>query len=172
MNFDYISPYYSVGERCLFGSKLDFHRRLFPQILRTSHKVLLLGEGKGRFLKYLLKENSSCEITIIESSRKMVESINKLILTQDRFRVEIKNIPIERYKCDQKFDFICSFFFWDCFSDYQLNRYLPQILNLLCDKGYWHNADFVDQPQITCFQFLKILFLSGCYIYFFVILRE
>ena len=143
----------------MFGEKLDFHRRLFPKTLRISDKVLLLGEGRGKFLQFLLNENKTCEVTIVESSKRMAQLIYNLIPRRDRFRVEIKNISIEHYKSDQRFDLICSFFFWDCFSEYQLNRHIPSILKLLCNKGHWHNADFVDQPQINIVTRLsKILF--------------
>ena len=167
VNFDYIAPYYSLGEKYFFGEKLNFHRRLFPHTLRTSNKVLLLGEGRGKFLQYLLKENNSCEITIIESSKRMAESIYNLIPRRDRFRVEIKNISVNHYKSDHKFDLICSFFFWDCFSEYQLNRYIPLMVDLLGNKGYWHNADFVDHSKINCYQTLKnFIFIRSLYLFF------
>ena len=151
----------------MFGEKLDFHRKLFPKTLRISQKVLLLGEGRGKFLQYLLKENKTCEITIIESSKKMAQLIYNLIPRRDRFRVEIKNIAIEYFKSDRRFDLICSFFFWDCFSEYQLNRHIPSMLKLLCYKGYWHNADFVDHSKISCYQtFKNFIFLRLLYLFF------
>ena len=167
VNFDSIAPYYSFGEKYLFGDKLDFHRRLFPKTLRISDKVLLLGEGRGKFLQFLLNENKTCEVTIVESSKRMAQLIYNLIPHRDRFRVKIKNISIEHYKSDQRFDLICGFFFWDCFSEYQLNRHIPSILKLLCNKGHWHNADFVDRHKLTCYQtFKNFIFLRSLYLFF------
>lgn len=167
VNFDYISPYYSLGEKYFFGEKLNFHRRLFPHTLRISNKVLLLGEGRGKFLQYLLKENNSCKITIIESSKRMAESIYNLIPHRDRFRVEIKNISIKHFKSDHRFDLICSFFFWDCFSEYQLNHHIPLMIDFLGNKGYWHNADFVDVSKINCYQtFKNFIFIRSLYLLF------
>jgi len=167
VNFDYIAPYYSLGEKLCFGEKLNFHRTLFPQVLRSSGKILLLGEGRGKFLEFLLKENNSCEVVVIESSKRMAESIYNLIPCGDRFRVEIKNIPIEHFNSDHKFDLICSFFFWDCFSKNQIKRSIPLMLNLINNKGYWHNADFVDHRKITCYHTLKNFILIRILYFFF-----
>lgn len=167
VNFDFIAPYYSLGEKLCFGEKLNFHRTLFPHILRSSGKILLLGEGRGKFLEFLLKENKSCEVVVIESSKRMTESIYNLIPYRDRFRVEIKNIPIEYFNSDHRFDLICSFFFWDCFSKDQINRSIPLMLSLVNNKGYWHNADFVDHRKITCFHTLKnFILIRILYLFF------
>lgn len=167
VNFDSIAPFYSLGERYFFGEKLNFHRKLFPHTLKISKKILLLGEGRGKFLHFLLEKNNSCEITIIESSKRMTEFIYNVIPRRDRFRVEIKNISIEDYKSDQRFDLICSFFFWDCFSEYHLHRYIPLILDLLENKGYWHSADFIEHSKINSYQTLKnFIFIRLLYLFF------
>ena len=110
----------------------------------NSRSVLLLGEGRGKFLQELLAINHCCSVTIVDSSTRMIR-YQKSIVTKDNLdRVNFHCVSIETFSTNQKFDLICSFFFWDCFTVQQINKLVPSCSRLLLTKGLWINSDFID----------------------------
>ena len=143
-NFNIIAPLYRIGEFLCFGDLLQESRMQFTDNLSSPKFVLLLGEGRGYFLKSLLCLNKKCFVTVVESSSVMIRYQKSIIPKKDLDRVYFKNISLENFYSYTKFDLVCSFYFWDCFSDEEINLLLPKVVKVLSDRGYWINADFVD----------------------------
>ena len=70
--FNTISPLCQVGELLFFGNLLQESRIQFRDNLTSPKFVLLLGEGGGNFLKFLLSSNKKCLVTVVESSLVMI----------------------------------------------------------------------------------------------------
>ena len=57
--FDLIASFYPLLEQIVFGSTLSRARRFFILRVREGNKILLIGEGNGRFLFEMVKQTSS-----------------------------------------------------------------------------------------------------------------
>jgi len=144
MSFDHIAPIYNIGENIFFGNQLNLARTVFTDELMNSHSVLLLGEGRGKFLRELLAINHNCSVTIVDSSSRMIRYQKSKVSKANFDRVNFHCVSIETFSTNQKFDLICSFFFWDCFTVQQINKLVPSCSTLLLTKGLWITSDFID----------------------------
>jgi len=66
--FDLIANFYPLLEQIVFGSTLSRSRRFFARRVLEGNEILLVGEGNGRFLFEMAKQNSSASFTVIDSS--------------------------------------------------------------------------------------------------------
>lgn len=73
MSFDAIAPYYRWLERVTAGPLLQRCRTEFLHELKDARNILLLGEGRGRFLMELLRQNPEAHITCVDASARMLE---------------------------------------------------------------------------------------------------
>jgi cyclopropane fatty-acyl-phospholipid synthase-like methyltransferase len=162
MSFDHIAPIYNIGENFFFGNRLNLARTVFTDELMNSRSVLLLGEGRGKFLEELLAINHCCSVTIVDSSTRMIRYQKSKVTKANFDRVNFHCVSIETFTTNQKFDLICSFFFWDCFTVQQINKLVPSCIKLLLTKGLWINSDFIDlmnQRNYTNYFKIRLLYL-------------
>jgi hypothetical protein len=73
MSFDAIAPHYRWLERVTAGSLLQRCRTQFIHEIKGAQSVLLLGEGRGRFLTELVRINPDAQITCVDASARMLE---------------------------------------------------------------------------------------------------
>lgn len=155
VNFDRVARFYSLAEKIFFGEGLNNARTYFAQYSKLTKTVLLVGEGRGHFLKFLLNQNQFCKITVVDSSGQMIKLMKSKIGPNDLNRVDFHNTRLENFTPKVKYDLVCTFFFWDCFSTFELNNLVPKFLDFLKVDGIWINADFID--GINNFSFSNIL---------------
>jgi SAM-dependent methyltransferase len=74
MSFDRIAPNYQFFETIAFGNALQRARTAFLWQIRDGERVLVLGEGDGRFLAELLRRNPEAEIDCIDASAAMIRN--------------------------------------------------------------------------------------------------
>lgn len=90
MSFDAIAPHYRWLECVTAGSLLQQCRTAFIHELAGSQNILLLGEGRGRFLVPLLRLTPHARITCLDSSARMLEltrsTLNRQNLPEDRIQ--------------------------------------------------------------------------------------
>ena len=70
--FDLVAPIYPALERLVFGAHLDNARQAFVENIIEANRVLLVGEGNGRFLKSLIARKRTGFIKVVEKSRAMI----------------------------------------------------------------------------------------------------
>jgi ubiquinone/menaquinone biosynthesis C-methylase UbiE len=70
--FDLIASFYPLLEQIVFGSTLSQTRRFFARRVSEGYKILLVGEGNGRFLFEMVKQTSSASFTVFDSSAQML----------------------------------------------------------------------------------------------------
>ena len=140
--FDKIAKYYNLLEILAFG-KILYGTRLYL-LTRNSNpnNILLVGEGTGCFLKYLVNCYPKSSITIVDSSNRMIKKMreynqiskvqNITILQQDYF----KHIPAAKY------DLIYTNFFLDCFKSTDVLKIIAKIRVMLNETGEWNDVDF------------------------------
>lgn len=142
MNFDKVAPYYSLLEKLTFGNNLHDARLAFVPKLTKAKNILLIGEGRGRLLNEILKHNSLANITIVESSRAMISEMKKLPKVKNVSSIKFENLCFFHFSTQERFDAICTCFFWDCFKEKEVKTGVDKVNKLLEANGLWINVDF------------------------------
>ena len=144
--FGRLTRLYQLLEFIAFGNSLAKARMAFIQKLKTSQKILILGEGDGRFLLKLRKQNPTAHIDCIDLSEKMLtkakerlKSHNERNLENLHFRqVDIRDVSLP----EDTYDTIVTLFFLDCFNQNSSEKIISKIVQSLRPGGYWYWADF------------------------------
>jgi ubiquinone/menaquinone biosynthesis C-methylase UbiE len=145
MSFDRLAPHYRWMETILAGRKMQICRTEHMCRIVNPRRVLMLGEGPGKFLEAFCRRFKTCEITCIDSSRRM------LALAEERLRAvsfphgQIQFVHADIRSCDlpsASFDLIVSHFFLDCFQSEELQHLIPKISRSAMPQASWLLADF------------------------------
>jgi ubiquinone/menaquinone biosynthesis C-methylase UbiE len=142
MDFNKIAPYYSLLESLLFCGALQATRTSFIHYLVDAEKILLIGEGRGRLLKELLRLNPKAEVWVVEQSASMIEKMKCDLEPFDFKKVTFINESFLTYPGTYQFDAVCTCFFFDCFESAEVKNGIGKIYSLLKVDGIWMNADF------------------------------
>ncbi|MFN7934793.1 MAG: class I SAM-dependent methyltransferase [Bryobacteraceae bacterium] len=124
MNADPLAPIYRWLEYAAFGRLLETCRFFFLPELRLARRVLILGEGDGRFLARFLQSNPTATVDVIEQSPKMIALARARLSAPDLARVTFHSsnqIPPHAY------DTIVTHFFLDCLSPAEASRLIAGI---------------------------------------------
>ena len=87
MNCDPLARWYRWLEYAGFGRALERTRLAFLDTTATATRVLVLGDGDGRFLRAFLKVNPRAEIDCVDSSAKMLALARQRVGAADAARV-------------------------------------------------------------------------------------
>src|SRR5437762_6628676 len=137
--FDLLAPHYRWMERILAGSQLQKCRTKYLPAIADAKRILLLGEGPGRFLCEVLRSCPLAEITCLDSSAKM------LAQARDTTNRNVTFVHADVFEYDfprEHYDAVATHFFLDCFRPEQLEVVLPRIAPSLISGGAWVLSDF------------------------------
>jgi ubiquinone/menaquinone biosynthesis C-methylase UbiE len=141
-NFDPLARLYRYLEFGMFGRALWNRRIAYLRQLRVSQRVLMAGEGDGRFLTTFLKANPHARVDYFDSSAKMLSlARQRSIADQDRVRyfqadfLEVTQLPAT-------YDAIVTHFFLDCFSEAELERVIAVMARSATADAYWVVSEF------------------------------
>lgn len=145
MSFDRIAPHYQWIERLCAGAELDRCRTAFLDELNHPKRVLIVGEGDGRFLESMLHRFPEVEVTCVDASSAM------LSLTQQRLqRAGVNPMRVTWVHADVlewspppgNFDGIVTHFFLDCFPPDQLAAVTHRLATAARPGARWLVSDF------------------------------
>jgi len=163
--FDKLAPWYGILESLLFGPRLQEMRCAYLDQLADVGTILLIGEGTGLFLERLLKVNPEATVAVVESSAEMIDRCRNRVPSEDCHRVTFHQSTLLKFESVQRFDAVCTFFFWDCFEEYQLPAMLPAISKFQKPESFWIDVDFFetlkDVPTSNFRHFLLLRMLYG-----------
>lgn len=150
MNFDRIAPFYQLLETVTAGTSVQRCRTTFLPTLATAENILLLGEGNGRFLVELLKRWPDKQVTVVDSSHRMLELLKRRLhrngLNPDK--VEYINEDVRQWRPPEaRFDAIVANFFLDCFRPIELQTLIHSLARGARPNALWLIADFDQPPQ-------------------------
>jgi len=151
--FDLLAPYYEGIAQMTFGDTLWRAQIYYCSRVQAGESVLVIGGGTGQLLPHLPREAS---ITYVEQSQNMVR-----IAARKRNDVNFQLIDIMDYQAENKYDWIISPFFLDCFDEHELVRVVNKIKNFLHSDGQWVVTDFQYNDSVG-FQWL----LKGMHVFF------
>jgi hypothetical protein len=145
MSFDLLAPHYRWMEALCAGGQLQRCRTALLGVISAPQRVLVYGEGNGRFLVELCRRFPLAQVTVVEASGVMID------LALARLRREgLADAPVEFIHADAlawqppaaAFDLIVTCFFLDCFREDQLQKLIPVIAGAATAEAQWLLADF------------------------------
>ena len=148
-SFDLIASFYPLLEQIVFGSKLSRARRFFARRVTEGNKILLIGEGNGRFLFEMVKLASSGSFAVVDSSARMLTAAGRRIATVDRCpRIELIHTDILEWRSPAAhYDRIVTHFFLDLFTPHSICQVVEKISRLATEDALWINVDFSSENQ-------------------------
>lgn len=125
MNCDRIAPWYAAMEYASFGNALLQTRCRYLDDCRSAKRVLLLGEGDGRFLQRLIKINPTATFDYVDGSARMIEVARRKCGER---RVNFHQLnPVKDELPSGSYDLIVTHFFLDCLSEEEVQHLVAKI---------------------------------------------
>jgi ubiquinone/menaquinone biosynthesis C-methylase UbiE len=122
LNCDSIARWYRWLEYASFGGALRRRREAFLFELGNPKKVLVLGDGDGRFLQVFVALYPEAQVDAVDSSERMIE------LARARAPgVEFHLADAREFAFDKEYDLAVAHFFFDCFEADELAAMLGRV---------------------------------------------
>ena len=139
--FDSLAPVYRVVEYAAFGGNLQRCRVAMLPHVADCRRVLVLGEGDGRFLADFLTACPGATVEVCDSSPGMIARCR--LRVGDHPRVTFRTGDARTLDVPPAaFDLIVTNFFLDCFPAGQLDPLVRKLSNALEPGGRWIVGDF------------------------------
>jgi ubiquinone/menaquinone biosynthesis C-methylase UbiE len=145
MSFDAVAPYYRWMEFLLAGEILQHGRTAFLGSIPPAKKILILGEGNGRFLLECRRMFPEANITSVDSSARMISLARRRLMGQGMDCDGIEFIHADALTWTPAvggFDLIVTHFFLDCFRADQLQPLIARLALAAAPRANWLLADF------------------------------
>lgn len=158
MSFDTLAPFYRTMEFLSAGGKLQQCRTAFLDEIPPPRRILLAGEGHGRFLPLCAARFPEARITVIDSSSAMLEIARRKV---DSGNVEFIHADVMQWEGpSHTFDLIVTHFFLDCFPPEELASVISRLASCATPDASWLIADFqVARGRAASLRSRIILFL-------------
>jgi SAM-dependent methyltransferase len=164
-NFDRIARPYRWLEYLSFGSLLERCRYYRLPELMKARRALVLGDGDGRFLARLLKENHDLEADVVDLSPVMLRLLSQRIAEAGASgRVTLFQTDALRFVPAGVYDLVVSHFFLDCFDNEELRELVTRIRPHLAREAVWVLSEFAI-PSNLAFLPAQII-VGGLYLAF------
>jgi SAM-dependent methyltransferase len=148
MNADPIASSYRWLEYAAFGHALERARFDFISRASGARRVLILGEGDGRFLARLLGCNRSASVSVVESSARMIQLARERLAPAERSRVEFHHVDAVSHSLPQgPFDLAVTHFFLDTLNCHDAEAVICKVSLLLSPGAGWLVSEFQEPPE-------------------------
>jgi SAM-dependent methyltransferase len=149
-DFNRLARPYRWLEYLTFGPSLWRCRIYFlPQLSRCRH-ALILGDGDGRFTARLLRTNPNIEITAVDASSRMIESLQQAA-TPHRNRLKTTVADIRAWRPadpSAQYDLIVTHFFLDCLTTEEVASLAHRLTPHLRPEAIWVVSEFAIPPTL------------------------
>ncbi|SNT24352.1 Methyltransferase domain-containing protein [Granulicella rosea] len=145
VNFDPVAKPYRTLERLTLGRALERTREHYLPRLTHARKVLAVGDGDGRFLAKLLRQNSQLEADAVDTSAKMLAQL-RFRCRSDENRLHLFRQDALTFQPKTQYDLIATHFFLDCLTQPQVEQLTATLVPSLNEGGLWLVSDFRIPP--------------------------
>jgi ubiquinone/menaquinone biosynthesis C-methylase UbiE len=147
-NFDLVANSYPLLEHIVYSSALDQARTSFVERIDRGKKLLLIGEGNGRFLAEILAQKRTDSITVVDASAKMLAATKQRIRNSEgRERIQWVHADFLKWRLPiDRFDGVITHFFLDLFEPPKISLICQKIAQLTAREGFWIDVDFMSGP--------------------------
>lgn len=148
MNAGRIARVYQWVEYAAFGRSLELARFHFLSRAAQGRRVLILGEGDGRFLGRLLETNRQARIAVVEMSGRMIALARERTPIEERSRVEFHKMDAASQPLPRgPFDLVVSHFFFDILSSGDASAVISKASALLAPGAVWQISEFQEPAR-------------------------
>jgi SAM-dependent methyltransferase len=166
--FDWLAQHYTRIEAATYGGLLTWCRTALVGELSDARRVLVLGEGDGRFLSAFLAANRHAAVDVVDASPAMVSlarcRVGGLPGAASRVRWHVADARrIEPPGAPH--DLVVTNFFLDCFPAAELEPLVAALARGLAPGGRWLVGDFA-LPQGRVRRLAAHLALAVMYAFF------
>jgi ubiquinone/menaquinone biosynthesis C-methylase UbiE len=166
MNADRIASSYRWLEHAAFGLTLEHARFDFLSHAADARRVLILGEGDGRFLVQLLARNRQARVTVVESSARMIQVARQRLGPADQTRVDFHHSDAVAGSLPKgPFDLAVSHFFLDVFESRDAEAIICKVNQQLFPGAHWLLSEF-QEPSAGLRRLHARLWLRAMYSFF------
>jgi SAM-dependent methyltransferase len=142
-NFDGLAKSYRLLEWLAFGRSLETARFSHLDALEGCQRVLILGEGDGRFLARLIRHYPELTAVCMDRSGTMLARAAGRLTELERQRVTFRHADALSEELGRReFDAVVTLFFLDCFREEEAAGLIGRIGLALREESRWVWADF------------------------------
>lgn len=142
MNCDGIAIWYRWLEYATFGNALQARRTEYIHDLLHARRVLILGDGDGRFTAEFLKQNREAQVDSVDLSARMLRLASRRIAPRDRDRIRFHHADAITFDFQQTYDLIVTHFFLDCSSSEAVHSLSGRITQAVSEQALWLVSEF------------------------------
>ena len=140
MSFDSLAPHYRWLETAIAGRVLQRARIAHLAALDRAERVLLVGEGPGRFLAALRTRRPEVEITVLDASAAMLRQAR---LADGSSRTQFVQADLTRWQAPvAAWDAVVTHCVLDCFAPATHARVVETLAAAACPQADWLLTDF------------------------------
>ncbi len=140
MNFDRLAAFYPAMEWISAGNKLQRCRVAFLNQIQPPRRILLAGEGHGRFLPACARTFPDARITVVDCSVRMLAIARKRCTTRN---IEFVHADLLSWNHPPGgFDLVVTHFLLDCYAADELEPLVARLGMLTTPDACWLVADF------------------------------
>ncbi|MDQ3117219.1 MAG: class I SAM-dependent methyltransferase [Verrucomicrobiota bacterium] len=164
MSFDRVAPFYRRIERVVFGGQLQQARLAFVRDLPTPHRVLIVGEGDGRFLFEFVRLHPGARVDCVDASARMIALARSRLGAGSEvnfIRTDLREFSFET-GC---YDLVVTHFFLDCFAGAALREVVQRLAGAGTPEALWLLADF-RVPEAGWQRFHARFWIRAMYLFF------
>jgi cyclopropane fatty-acyl-phospholipid synthase-like methyltransferase len=141
--FDRVARAYRWMEYLSFGPMLErcrFYR--LPQVLDREHG-LVIGDGDGRFLARLMRQNTQLRADAVDASAEMLRLLEERVSAEGaRARLTLHCEDARGFSPSGTYDLVATHFFLDCLSSEEVAELAGRIRPYLRPDAIWIVSDF------------------------------
>ena len=142
--FDRLARPYRILEFLAFGRDLERARFRYLDELRGCRRILILGEGDGRFLGRLLKSVDSARVHCVDSSAAMIAlAASRAARSGAADRVVFERADVLGVRLQPAaYDAVVTLFFLDCFTPGEAAAIIAKVRPTMAPGARWLFSDF------------------------------
>jgi trans-aconitate methyltransferase len=150
-----------------FGPALHRRRCEFMNEITSARKVLILGDGDGRFTAAFLRQNPTALVDSLESSKNMSRLAAARIANSPNGRERVRQLreDARTARLPGRYDLVVAHFFLDCFRTEELETLIPRIAAHLTPGARWLISEF-QIPSSGLNQYFAALLVKALYLSF------
>jgi SAM-dependent methyltransferase len=168
VSFDRLAPHYRWMESILAGSLLQRCRLAWLDEVADARRVLIAGEGTGRFLAACAPRMPHARFTVVDSSSGMLAQAEarwrRAGGAADHLSVVHAALP-EWTPPTGEFDLVATHFFLDCFPEPELRAVVERLSGAAAPAACWLLSDF-EVPATGVARLRAKLVLALAYAFF------
>jgi ubiquinone/menaquinone biosynthesis C-methylase UbiE len=146
VSFDTLASWYRTLEWIAFGNDLQRCRVAFLGEIVAPHRVLIVGEGNGRFLCELLQLHPRVEVDCLDASQRMLQLARQRgedELDHRGERVRFLHHEMTSWSPpEHHYDLVVTHFVLDCFAERELVAIVKKLAQATTEDASWLLADF------------------------------